>query len=167
MIPPRRRSAPQAACLELTLGWSSPRRRAFIGGWLLSWSWACGGANIAVPSYPHPESAPAEPVTFPPPPAQIENIQKEPPARGCLWADGQWVWTSQRWDWHPGGWVRPPEGCRYSAPTVTWGATGATGVLYYRPGRWYSVSEAKICADPVSCPTTSPPNLPPGASVDS
>ena len=125
-------------------------------GVLLGAGAACGGGRLAVPSTPHPESAPREIVLFAPPPAQIEHIDATPPAPGCLWADGQWVWVTQRWDWHAGSWIRPPEGCRYSAPSVAWAPSGETGVLYYRPGRWYSVTEPKICPDPVSCPTQSP-----------
>lgn len=119
---------------------------------------ACGSPRFDVPRYPHPESSPAEPVSIPPPPAQIEQVAERPPAPGCLWADGQWVWTVQRWDWHPGGWVRPPEGCRYSPPTVQWAPApgSAQGILYYRPGRWYAVGEPKICPDAVSCTTPAP-----------
>ncbi|HTV17591.1 MAG TPA: hypothetical protein VMG12_02945 [Polyangiaceae bacterium] len=123
-------------------------------GWRRAWlgvALGCGSPSYDVPRYPHPEGAPAEPVSFPPPPAQIEQREEKPPARGCLWADGQWVWAAQRWDWRPGGWVRPPEGCRYSPPTVQWAPGGEQGILYYRPGRWYAVSEPKICADAVSC----------------
>jgi hypothetical protein len=116
----------------------------------------CGSSTITVRSYPHPDFATAEPVGSPPPPAQIENLEHEPPAAGCLWADGQWVWTAQRWDWRPGAWILPPEDCRYSAPTIRWAASGATGVLYYRPGRWYSVSEPRTCPEPVPCPSTTP-----------
>jgi hypothetical protein len=118
--------------------------------------WACGAADLGVPSYPHPEGSPAEVVTFPPPPAQIEHLDAKPPARGCLWAGGQWVWATQHWNWRPGSWVLPPEGCQYSAPTVQWAPVGETTVLYYRPGRWYSVDEPKLCPDPVSCPAQSP-----------
>jgi hypothetical protein len=128
---------------------------------------ACGAADYGVPSYPQPEGSPAEVVTFPPPPAQIERLDAKPPAEGCLWADGQWVWATQHWNWRPGGWIHPPEGCEYSAPTVQWapsgGASGETSLLYYRPGRWYSVDDetsagespagaTKPCPDPVSCP---------------
>jgi hypothetical protein len=122
---------------------------------LLAADLRCGGPNRFVVSYPHPEGAPAESVGFPPPPAQIETLSTEPPASGCLWADGQWVWVAQRWDWRPGGWILPPEGCRYSAPTTSWalGPDGAS-VLYYRPGRWYSVIQSRVCPDPVSCPTS-------------
>jgi hypothetical protein len=124
-------------------------------------SWACGAADLGVRSYPQPEGSPAEVVTFPPPPAQIEHLDAKPPAKGCLWADGQWVWATQHWNWRPGGWVRPPEGCHYSAPTLQWAPSGETSsgettVLYYRPGRWYSVEEPRLCPDPVSCPDQSP-----------
>ncbi|HWO10756.1 MAG TPA: hypothetical protein VNN80_14785, partial [Polyangiaceae bacterium] len=109
-----------------------------------------------VPSSPHPDGARAEAVEFPPPPAQIEHVDATPPASGCLWADGQWLWVSQRWDWHAGGWIRPPEGCRYSAPALEWAPGGQAGILYYRPGRWYSVDQLEPCPDPVSCPAQSP-----------
>jgi hypothetical protein len=120
-------------------------------------AFGCGTSSLAVPSYPHPIGAAAEAVAFMPPPAQIEHLDSKPPARGCLWADGQWIWAAQRWDWRPGAWVRPPEGCRYSAPTVQWAPsdTAKQGILYYRPGRWYSVSEPKACAEAVICPTQS------------
>jgi hypothetical protein len=121
---------------------------------------ACGAADFTVPRYPQPDSVPAEPVAFPPPPAQIENLEALPPAPGCLWLDGQWLWATQRWEWRAGGWVRPPEGCQYSAPEAPrWAATDGAGVLYYRPGGWYSIDTARACPYPVSCPTTkSPPN---------
>jgi hypothetical protein len=120
---------------------------------------ACGAPAFEVPTYPHPEGAPAEPVLFMPPPAQIEHIGAEPPAKGCLWADGQWVWSAQRWEWRPGSWLRPPEGCRYSAPALEWAPGGKSGILYYRPGRWYSVSEPAHCPAPVICPSQSPAPL--------
>jgi hypothetical protein len=118
----------------------------------------CGASRLEVPSYPHPDGAPAEVVGFMPPPAQVEHLDSEPPAPGCLWADGQWVWAAQRWDWRPGAWIRPPQGCRYSPPTAQWAPseTSKQGVLYYRPGRWYSVGEPKACPEAVICPTESP-----------
>jgi hypothetical protein len=119
----------------------------------------CGSPSYDVPRYPHPDGAPAQPVGLLPPPAAIEQLDEKPPAKGCLWADGQWVWAAQRWDWRPGGWVRPPEGCRYSPPTVQWAPGGEKGVLYYRPGRWYSVSEPKVCPDAVSCLPSNPSSV--------
>lgn len=124
---------------------------------------ACGAGGFEVPAHPHPEGAPAEAVLFMPPPAQVEHIGAEPPARGCLWADGQWVWSAQRWEWRPGNWVRPPEGCRYSAPALEWAPGGKSGILYYRPGRWYFVGEPTICQAPVICPSQSP--TPPSAEA--
>lgn len=118
---------------------------------------ACGGSNLAVPRHPHPDFAPAEPVGFLPPPAQVEQIESTPPAPGCLWADGQWLWAAQRWDWRPGAWIKPPDKCRYSGPTAEWAPGAGAGVLYYRPGRWYSVTEPRICPDPVPC---APPQNP-------
>lgn len=112
---------------------------------------ACGSSNIAVVSHPQPAFAAAEPVTVMPPPAQVEHIEGTPPAPGCLWADGQWVWTAQRWDWRPGGWIRPPEGCQYSGPTTIWSLSGGSAVLSHRAGRWYSITEPKLCREPASC----------------
>ena len=111
----------------------------------------CGGSSVSVPSYPHPEFAPADVVGSLPPPAQIEHLDEAPPLPGCLWADGQWQWNAQRWNWRPGGWIVPPDGCRYSAPEARWSSNASTAVLYYRPGRWYSVTEPKVCKDPMSC----------------
>ena len=117
----------------------------------------CGTPSLAVPSHPQPPGARATAVGFAPPPAPIEHVDATPPAPGCLWADGQWVWVPQRWDWHPGGWIRPPEGCRFSGPTLEWAPGGPAGILYYRPGRWYSsVQTLEPCPDPVSCPAQSP-----------
>jgi hypothetical protein len=129
---------------------------------------ACGAPGLAVPTHPHPEGASAEVVGYMPPAAQIEHLDGAPPARSCLWADGQWVWGAQSWAWRPGAWVRPPLGCRYSAPTFAWAASASSsgmgerrGVLYYWPGRWYSVSEPKVCSEAiVTCPAPSPPGSP-------
>lgn len=112
---------------------------------------ACGSASVSVPSHPHPELAPAEVVPSLPPPAQIEHVDIRPPVEGCLWADGRWEWNAQRWDWRPGGWIRPPEDCQYSAPAADWSSVGGRAILYYRPGRWYSVTEPKVCKEPPSC----------------
>jgi hypothetical protein len=140
-------------------GWTRCERRsalAFAFAFAALALASCGSPGILVPSHPHPEDAPAEPVLFLPPPARVEHIAEEPPAQGCLWADGRWVWSAQRWEWHSGSWIRPPANCRYSAPTVEWGPGGKSGILYYRPGRWYAVSEPETCPEPVSCPHQSP-----------
>ncbi len=112
---------------------------------------ACGSASVTVVSHPQPEHAHVEIVPALPPPAQIEHVDGAPPVEGCLWADGRWEWNAQRWDWRPGGWIRPPEECQYSAPAAHWSSEGGRAVLYYRPGRWYSVTEPKVCKEPPSC----------------
>ncbi len=117
---------------------------------------ACGGPNVGVPLYPQPAFAPAQRVDYAPPPAQIETLPETPPAPGCRWVDGQWVWSSQRWDGRPGGWIQPPERCRYSLPSQSWALVQGAAALYYRPGRWYSVSEPQICPDPPPCAGTAP-----------
>lgn len=111
----------------------------------------CGGPDVGVPHYPQPPFATAQRVLLPPPPAQLESLSSEPPSPGCRWVDGQWVWSSQRWDWRPGGWGQPPPDCRYSLPTTTWVEEQGAPALYYRPGRWYSVSEPRACPDPAPC----------------
>ena len=108
--------------------------------------------NLAVPAQPQPAFAPALRVDSPPPPAQIEYLSSEPPSPGCRWLDGQWQWVSQHWDWRPGGWVPPPADCQYAPPNTTWVVSEGAGALYYRPGRWYSVSEPRLCPDPAPCP---------------
>jgi hypothetical protein len=90
--------------------------------------------------------------------ARVEHVAGSPPGRGCRWVDGQWLWLRQRWQWQAGRWVLPPAACRYSAPALHWtvgGEAGAGGdVLYYRPGRWYSEAEARLCPDAPTCPGT-------------
>jgi hypothetical protein len=121
---------------------------------------ACGGANVAVPSYPHPSFALVLRVDSAPPPAQLETLSADPPEPGCRWVDGQWVWTSQRWDWRPGGWIQPPRDCRYSAPSMAWAESQGTSALYYRPGRWYSETEPQMCPDPPPCAGSNRSDLP-------
>ncbi len=113
----------------------------------------CGGADPGVARHPQPAFAAAQRVLLPPPPALPEMLAGDPPSPSCRWVDGQWTWTSQRWDWRPGGWIQPPEDCRYSVPSLTWVEEQGSPALYYRPGRWYSVSERKACPDPAPCGT--------------
>lgn len=130
---------------------------------------ACGHSSPAVPNYPQPDFAPAQVVPFAPPVAQLEYLTEKSPAPACRWLDGQWEWTDQRWNWQPGSWILAPEGCRYSAATAHWATTQGAPTLYYRPGRWYSVSEPKACPNPVPCtqkliPAAAPPAPPPSTA---
>jgi hypothetical protein len=47
--------------------------------------------------------------------------------------------------------VHPAELCYYALPVINWVARGPSGVLYYRPGRWYSSVETRTCPDPPRC----------------
>src|SRR5262245_19995564 len=91
---------------------------------------SCGGADLGVPAHPQPAFALAQRVPLPPPPAQVEALSGTPPSPACRWVDGQWTWTSQRWDWRPGGWIQPREGCRYSLPSLTWVEEEGAPALY-------------------------------------
>jgi hypothetical protein len=127
------------------------RQARLLAGLLLPSSLGCGGADPGVAHHPQPPFASAQRVPLPPPPAQPEPLSSEPPSPGCRWLDGQWVWTSQRWDWRPGSWIQPPQGCQYSLPSLTWVEEEGAPALYYRPGRWYSVSEPRACSDAAPC----------------
>jgi hypothetical protein len=118
---------------------------------------ACGHASPAVPNVPQPDFAPLQVVPFAPPVAQVEYLSEAAPAPDCGWVDGQWVWGDQHWNWQPGSWIVPPEGCRHSAPILHWAMTQGAPTLYYRPGRWYSLSQPKACPDPLPCPSRHPP----------
>jgi hypothetical protein len=96
---------------------------------------ACGGARLAtVPSGPQPERAQPVSVDFPPPPAKIEEIPLSHRARNrCLWRDGFWDWTGQRWEWQAGRAVIAPAGCFFSEAKLEW---TTDSLSFYRPA-WY------------------------------
>jgi hypothetical protein len=75
-------------------------------------------------------------VEFPPPPAQLEIIEKDP-GEPCSWQDGHWSWQGRRWSWQPGQWVIAPEGCYYAPPVMVWVPSEEKGELYYLLPRWY------------------------------
>jgi len=131
-------------------------RAALVAGALSCVS--CGQPSLGVPLYPHPDYAAEEPIAFLPPPARVEHLRGEPPGVDCRWVDGQWLWIRQRWEWQGGRWVLPPEECHYSAASFHWVAGGSADekrdVLYYRPGRWYSVTERRVCPSVPTCPGT-------------
>jgi hypothetical protein len=110
----------------------------------------CCGAGVRTPLLgTHPAQG-AEPVVvdYPPPPAQVENIDRDP-GTPCVWVDGHWDWVGRRWQWFPGGWVRPPEGCYYAPPNMVWIQSTGRGVLYYTRPRWYPEDAAELEAQQV------------------
>jgi hypothetical protein len=88
-------------------------------------------------SLPHPlyvgQSTQAlENVGFPPPPARVEFIPKQP-AKNAVWIDGEWEWQGRRWRWRLGRWVTPPEGVRFAPWAVVY---ASDGTVYSAPGIW-------------------------------
>jgi hypothetical protein len=128
---------------------------------------ACGGPGFMVPIQAQPDYAPAVEVPEPAPAARIEYVTPTPPEQSCRWVDGRWAWQGAGWRWEAGRWVYPPALCYYSLPALNWAARGTSGVLYYRPGRWYSSVEPRICPEPPRCgpelpdPSSAPNFVPP------
>jgi hypothetical protein len=72
-------------------------------------------------------------VPYPPPPARVDIVPKEPP--NSVWVDGQWEWQARRWVWRPGAWeIAPPHAC-YAPPLTN---RSSDGTLWWYEGRWHS-----------------------------
>ncbi|HMR06945.1 MAG TPA: hypothetical protein PKA88_14270 [Polyangiaceae bacterium] len=125
---------------------------------------ACSRDRIGPPRGSHLDIWPSDTAEFPPPPARAEVVSTNPGGK-CVWLDGHYHWEARRWEWKPGGWLVPPEGCHYAAPSLTWSTGRGQGALLYTPPRWYpkdttGLSDQEIlsrCAKPVVC---SPPARP-------
>lgn len=98
-------------------------------------------------------------VDYPPPPAQIEEIDERLPGRpDCRWMDGHYAWRGRRWEWVPGRWVVPPAGCAWAPGTLTWSNT-VPARLYYTPPYWYATNSnanQRTCPAPVPCQSPAP-----------
>lgn len=103
---------------------------------------ACG-PTLRVATYVSQPLVPAEAtkVEFPPPPASVEFVTSDP-GPPCVWLDGEWGYVEETWQWLPGGWFAPPEGCVYAEPVMRWEPAPGVGTLYYAKGRWVRVSAA-------------------------
>lgn len=111
----------------------------------------CGSGLRLAPRGPHPAAAGAQPVAVDsaPPPARIDEVRAAPRSE-CSWADGQWRFVDNRWQWEPGGWVQVPDGCYYADALVLWVPTpNGPGLLFYTEGQWYT-ADAKVCK-PTRC----------------
>ena len=99
---------------------SSARLSCLGLSWLLVV--ACGGPKLlTVPSGPQPARAAALKVDYPPPPAKIEEIRiAKGSDSGCVWRDGYWDWTGGRWEWQDGRAVLPAKGCLYADGKLLW-----------------------------------------------
>jgi len=118
---------------------------------------ACAASTPLVPKGPHPAHVQEfVAVTFPPPPAQVEEIPNSLGGEHCAWVDGHYGWDGRRWEWQAGRWVVPPAGCYYAEPVVAWAKSGEPQ-LYFTPPRWYRKDAALLteqtatCAAPPAC----------------
>ena len=115
---------------------------------------ACSSGLRLPPTGP-PPAAPAPIVAdYPPPPAQIEKIERDP-GKPCVWVDGTYAWVGRNWEWTPGRWVVPRPDCYYRPPQLVW-APRAQGpsTLYSFPAKWYEERAGVVveCPAPEPCP---------------
>lgn len=139
------------------------RLRALLTAGLAGLAGSCHPVDV-----PRPPSGPhrfaledASIVDYPPPPAQIEEIDPQPHRDdGCVYVDGAWLWNGRRWAWRAGTWVIPPAGCYYAHPESFWQATAeGPGDLYYRNPKWYPADrnpKAERPCSPKPCPGVAP-----------
>jgi len=93
---------------------------------------ACGPSATPGPSYTkHPTSALIE-VPYPPPPARVEAVPKQPNG-DAIWIDGEWTWQTRRWAWKPGRWIKPPTNAKFAPWTQV---RNPVGTLYFASGVW-------------------------------
>jgi hypothetical protein len=115
---------------------------------------ACSGGLRVPPTGPQPATATPIVVDYPPPPAQIEKIDRDP-GKPCVWVDGTYGWVGRHWEWTAGQWVVPQPTCYYRASVLIW-APSATGpsTLYYFPAKWYEERSSGVveCRAPEPCP---------------
>lgn len=110
--------------------------------------WGCGLKQLPHPHWvSQPTSALVE-VPYPPPPARVEYIPKQP-ADAALWIDGEWGWNGRRWAWRVGRWVLAPVDplmpfhlpASYS-PWVS--VRSGDGTLYIAAGMWRDIRGGEI-----------------------
>lgn len=105
---------------------------------------ACAG-RLPHPIYvEQPTSALVE-VGYPPPPARVEFVPKQP-ASDAVWIDGEWQWQGRRWAWRIGRWVRPPKDAKF-APWMM--VRSPNGAVYYAEGTWRDARHEEI-AEPAA-----------------
>ena len=97
----------------------------------LAWIAACEGSLPHAP-YVAQSTQDLEPAGYPPPPARVEFIPKQP-VKATVWIDGEWTWQGRRWRWRMGRWVKPPPGARFAPWAVV---RAADGTVYSAPGAW-------------------------------
>jgi hypothetical protein len=71
----------------------------------------------------------------------------------CLYLDGHYQPSAERWEWKKGRWVLAPPGCYYAPPTTSYEQVKGGTTLVYRGGVWHHKrSSEDLCALPEPCP---------------
>jgi hypothetical protein len=100
---------------------------------------ACG-SSVPTPQYTAQPTSALSPVPYPPPPARVETIPKQP-RNEAVWIDGEWVWQTRRWAWRKGRWIVPPAGAKF-APWTT--VRDKSGTLYAAVGVWRNANGDEV-----------------------
>jgi hypothetical protein len=89
-------------------------------------------ASLPRPTYVQQPTSALLPVGYPPPPARVEFVPKQP-ASDAVWIDGEWAWQGRRWAWRIGRWLVAPKNARYAPWTMV---READGTIDYAAGAW-------------------------------
>jgi hypothetical protein len=111
---------------------------------------ACAGP-LPHPPYVRQSTEALVPVGFPPPPARMEFIPRQP-SSAAVWIGGEWAWRGRKWAWRPGRWTVAPPGAAFSPWTTV---RDHEGNLFFAPGVWKDASSREI-PEPTSLAVASP-----------
>jgi hypothetical protein len=118
--------------IPLSSAWRIAIASTVIGSSALAIGAACGAPRLDTPSYTEQPTSALGEVPFPPPPARVEEVPKQP-NDSAVWVDGEWIWQGRRWAWKPGRWVVPPPNARFAPWTSV---RDRVGTLYLATGTW-------------------------------
>jgi hypothetical protein len=115
------------------------------------------------PQGPRPPGAPCDfEAEYPPPPAQIEVVERTgvPEDPACAWIDGHWQWEGRRWTWIAGGWFIAPRGCHFAGATAYWipGSSRGGKLCTLYPGFFADRDGARCATAPCGPPRGGPRN---------
>jgi len=105
-------------------------------------------SRLPHPPYVGHTTSDLEAAGYPPPPARVEFIPRQP-TKAAAWIDGEWSWQGKRWRWRMGRWVEPPAGARFAPWAIV---RGADGTLYSAPGAWRDAQGREV-PEPASLAT--------------
>jgi hypothetical protein len=104
---------------------------------------ACGSRIPQPPTTAQPSSALVE-VDYPPPPARVEMVPKQP-SDDAVWVNGEWLWSGRRWSWRAGMWAVSPKNAAYARRILV---RRGDGKLFYAPGTWRDAEGREVPAPP-------------------